>query len=338
MEKAGEILKRLSVPPKQGGSANAVQLSLLQNPARELKPVTRAHEKLLNAGLEIIQAPNAVELAFLARELVHCTLPHSDPGDVPLWSRTNGNLTLVVARAGMDRRTLKPIGYPFGSLPRLLLFWMNTEAVRTGKRRLDLGDTFSNFIRELGLDSSRGGPCSDYRRVREQMRRLFSSAITFQHYVEINGRERDSQVDMKVTAASELWWDPKRPDQVSLWGSWLELGEKFFQAITLAPVPTDLRALRALKRSPLALDLYIWSAHKAYSAAAKNKAQFVPWTTLARQFGADYKDPKNFRKKAIGALTKIQAVYPGLKLQDAPGGIVVLSSSRPAVPPKGLTS
>ncbi len=50
------------------------------------------------------------------------------------------------------------------------------------------------------------------------------------------------------------------------------------------------------------------------------------------QFGTDYSDCKDFRKKAIAALKKIQAVYPGLKLQDAEGGIIVHSSSRPAVP------
>jgi hypothetical protein len=41
---------------------------------------------------------------------------------------------------------------------------------------------------------------------------------------------------MQVAPEGELWWDPKRPDQ----GSWIELGEKFFQAITTVPVPTDL--------------------------------------------------------------------------------------------------
>jgi hypothetical protein len=52
------------------------------------------------------------------------------------------------------------------------------------------------------------------------------------------------------------------------------------------------------------------------------------------QFGTDYADPKDFRKKAIAALRKIQGVYPGLKLRDAEGGIIVDSTSRPAVPYK----
>ena len=137
---------------------------------------------------------------------------------------------------------------------------------------------------------------------------------------------------MDVVSDSELWWGPKRPDQVSLWGSWVELGEKFFEYITASPVVSDMRALRALKRSPLALDLYCWATHKAFAVAKKGKSQFVPWIGLQRQFGTDYSDPKDFRKKAIAALRKIEAVYPGLKRQDAEGGIVVHHTSRPAVP------
>ena len=232
----------------------------------------------------------------------------------------------------------QPIGYPYGSLPRLLLFWLNTEAVRTGKRRLEMGDTFAGFIRQLGLDPSRGGIRSDARRLQEQMRRLFSAAINFQwNATEIGGREQEQSFNMNVATRRELWWDPKHPEQVSLFGSWVELGELFFQSITEAPVPCDMRALRALKRSPLALDLYNWSTHKALSVARKGQSQFVPWAGLRKQFGTDYTDPKDFRKKAISALKKIQAVYPGLKLQDAEGGIIVHSSSVPAVAYKPST-
>jgi hypothetical protein len=322
--------------PTQSGLVRAGQLDLLADLVEKTEPtLTRAQEKLIDAGVEIAQQPDAIELAYLARQLVQCTLPHADPGEVPLWTRTNGNLTLVIARTGFDPKTKRPVGYPYGSLPRLLLFWLNTEAVRTGKRRLEMGDTFAGFIRQLGLDPSRGGVRSDANRLQEQMRRLFSAAINFQwNSTGENGREQEQAFNMNVAAGRELWWDPKHPEQVSLFGSWVELGELFFKAITEAPVPGDLRALRALKRSPLALDLYNWSTHKALSVARRGQSQFIPWAGLMKQFGADYSDLKDFRKKAIAALKKIQAVYPGLKLQDAEGGIIVHSSSRPAVPYK----
>ena len=119
---------------RQPGLVRAGQLELLSDFAKqiEVEPITRAQQKLIDAGIEISQEPDAAQLAYLARELVQCTLPHTDPGEAPLWTRTNGNVTLIIARTGFDPETRKPIGYPYGSLPRLLLYWLNTEAVRTG--------------------------------------------------------------------------------------------------------------------------------------------------------------------------------------------------------------
>jgi len=216
-----------------------------------------------------------------------------------------------------------------------LIFWITTEALRTASRRLHLGPSYSAFLRDIGLDpNTGGGKRSDARRVREQTRRLFSASISFIQTVETDDRAGERRLNMPVAEASELWWNPKQPDQSTLWDSWVELGQKFYDAITTAPVPVDTRALRALKRSPLALDLYAWATHKALAVARKGKPQFIPWRGLMVQFGADYADPKDFKKKAQDALRKIQVVYPGLKLGPADGGLLVLPTSRPAVPMK----
>jgi hypothetical protein len=82
--------------------------------------------------------PTADDVVFLARELILCTLPHSDPGDVRSWSRTNGNLTLGIV-AGVDSTTGKGYGIPYGIIPRLILVWMVIEIIRTKSRRLELG-------------------------------------------------------------------------------------------------------------------------------------------------------------------------------------------------------
>ena len=279
-----------------------------------------------------LDPPDPQELAFLARELVQCTLPHSNPGQVPFWARTNGNMTLSIV-SGFDPRKTRLVGYPYGSIPRLILFWVTTEALRTRSRRLELGDSYNKFLREIGFDpNTGGGKRGDAKRVKEQTRRLFASTISFIQSGELMPeREGERRLNMSVASASELWWDPKYPDQVNLWDSWVELGEKFYAALTAAPVPVDLRALRVLKHSPLALDLYAWATHKALSVARKGKPQFVSWRGLKGQFGADYNDIQNFRRKAMEALRKIHLIYPGLKLQDATGGIVVLPTSRTAV-------
>lgn len=325
--------------PQGSGMVRAGETDLLKNLLKEApaiyKPVniTKAGHKFADAVVEIRQdPPTPDELAFMARELVQCTLPHSDPGQVPFWKRTNGNLTLSIV-SGFDPKASQLVGYPYGSIPRLLIFWITTEALRTGSRHLQLGASYASFLRDIGLDpNTGGGKRSDARRVREQTRRLFAASISFiQNIAETPNREGELRRNMTVAEASELWWNPKHPDQATLWDSWVELGQKFYEAITAAPVPVDTRALKAIKQSPLALDLYAWSTHKALAVARKGKAQFVPWRGLMSQFGADYSDPKDFKRKAKKALKTIQSFYSGLKLGSADGGIVVLPSSRPAV-------
>ena len=111
------------------------------------------------------------DIVFLARELILCTLPHNDPGDVRSWSRTNGNLTLGIV-AGVNSKTGNGYGIPYGIIPRLILVWIVTEILRTKTRRLELGNRLADFLMKLGLDPSRGGERSDARRVKEQMERL----------------------------------------------------------------------------------------------------------------------------------------------------------------------
>ena len=294
---------------------------------------TRQQLRLIDTAAEIAQQlPERQEKAFLARQLVQATLPHRSPkGSPPEWARCNGDFSLSI-RPGYknDPRTGERvcIGYPFGNIPRLLLFWITTEALRTGNRRLELGDNLSDFMRQLDLNPRRGGPRSDATRLRDQMDRLFSSAITFR----TDQPNKTSMVNMTICETQILWWDPKDPEQPTLFGSWLQLGETFFNTITESPVPVDLKALRALKNSPLALDLYAWASFKTFIAAKTNKPQHVPWKALQMQIGGDYSRSRAFREAVIAALTKVKVVFPGLILDSDEKGLII-KPGRPAVLP-----
>jgi hypothetical protein len=92
--------------------------------------LTSAQRKLLEHSAKIFDEPaTRQDAAYLPRELVQVTLPHKNPGTVPLWRRANGNLTVGI-QPGMNLSTGESYGYPFGTIPRLLLFWITTEAVR----------------------------------------------------------------------------------------------------------------------------------------------------------------------------------------------------------------
>jgi len=74
-------------------------------------------------AIEAQEAQEAGAVGFMARALTQATMPHRKSPN-PVFSRKNGSFSLAML-AHPD------IGLPYGSIPRLLLSWMTTEAVRT---------------------------------------------------------------------------------------------------------------------------------------------------------------------------------------------------------------
>jgi hypothetical protein len=309
--------KKISKKRKQKERKNISSTISTQDSLTSISPQKM---KLISVAGEIRLDPDKTESAFMARQLVQATLPHKNPGNVPDWSRKNGDLTLTL-RPGWDEKKRKQIGYPYGTIPRLLLFWITTEAIRTKNPRIELGNSLAQFMEELGLDPYQGGKRSDVKRLQDQMKRLFQSTISFNQYT-----KGEAWLNMQVAPKGMLWWDEKQPQQDTLWKNWIQLGEDFFKAITSSPVPIDMRALKALKRSPLALDFYAWASYTAYQTQRTGQSRSLSWEILHEQFGSEYKKVDEFARKAWHALLKVQAVYPELNVERIRGGITVLPS------------
>ena len=295
-----------------------------------MKGISSVKSRLLDAAVQIRDVGYEPEKAFVSREMVQATLPHKNPGDVPAWSRTNGNYALTI-QPGWDTWEKKSFGYPYGTIPRLLIFWLTTEALRTGNRHVELGDHLADFMRKLGLDSSRGGVRSDAYRLRDQMERLFRARISFEY----RDDQQQSWLDMQIAPKGMQWWSHNLNEQPTLWENWIELGEEFYKAITAHPVPVNMDALQVLKKSPLALDLYAWLTNQAFRASSSKRARKVAWRSLHEQLGSDYTDVQNFRRKAIDAIRKIEVVYPELQVEMIEGGLSVKPCG-PAIPSKLL--
>ncbi len=299
-----------------------------------LDRIPRHVRKLIDAHEEIRSTPSigSRDHAYMARQLVQVTLPHRNPGNVDMWSRTNGNFTLAI-RPAWDYANNKVLGYPYGSIPRLILFWITTEALRTKSRTLDLGSSLAAFMRALGLDPSRGGKRSDARRLHQQIHRTFRSQISFHQKHEHGQVHGERWLNMPIVEEQQMFWDIKNECQASLFDNYIELGERFAEAIQANPVPVDVRALRALKSSPLALDLYAWSAYRTYRVTIKGRDVFVPWRSLHQQIGNHYRESKDFKRYAKAALHKVRLVYPDLKIEDVDGGVII-HPSLPAIRPR----
>jgi hypothetical protein len=299
------------------------------------KALTPSQRRLANiAGHIYGNPPSRDDQAYMAKQLVQATLPYTDPGQVPTWSRRNGYYTLSI-QPGYDADN-NCIGYPYGAVPRLVLFWITREALIAKKngdgRHIHLGRSLSQFMIDIGMAPESGGKKSGRKALRSQLRRLFRARITFLDGSGDGPRERWRNMD--VAPDADIWWDYKNPKQLALFGSWIELGEKFFHAITQYPVPVDMRVLRAFKKSPFALDLYALATYEAYRASAAGKPRFIPWDGLKQQLGANFKNDAEFRRKARAALLKVQVFNPGFKLIHNAAGLTIPETAYPAIAPR----
>ena len=240
------------------------------------------------------------DLGFMARTMALCSLPRSNPGNRTQYKRVNGPFTLYM-NATADHKL------PYGNLPRLILAWVCTEAVRTRSRDLVLGKSLSEFMRTLDIYSNSGRV---HTRLRNQMKRLFGCTVTMV-YEEPGGFARVSSF---VADKHEFWWNKRKPNESSLWESKIRLGEALFNEIVNHPEPLDMNTLTALKRSPLGLDLYLWLVSETDHLAAP--VQPV-WSAPGQ--GQRQSDRPQLPTQGYTRIEEDQAGLAGFELLDGSG-------------------
>jgi len=267
--------------------------------------ISARHRKLINEFWEIEQesARNAGALGVITRVLAQATLPHTDPKLPPgtLYSRSTGLLTLNIAP------TTSKYGVPFGTIPRLVLAWICTEAIKTNSRTLMLGRSQREFLEKIQLHSNG----RDIARCREQCMRLFRAVVS----VEYESDEGEASRRLPITNSDTIFWHRSNANVQSLWQSELELTEEFFNEVKAHPVPVDLRVYHALSKSPLAMDIYTWLTYRMFVLRASGKrAARVPWVGLMKQLGANYADTpeglRAFRFQFRKRLREVLLFYP----------------------------
>ena len=141
----------------------------------------------------------------------------------------------------------------------------------------------------------------------------------------------------RVTSRAALWWDPKRPDEPALWESTIRLGAELFQEIINHPIPIEMRTLKALRRSPLGLDLYLWLTYRVFTLQEPVR---LPWPLLYQQFGAnpdkanDRFVVRNFRTRVSAGAHKDQDSLAGALNYSTGKGVLILAPSRTLISPK----
>lgn len=231
-------------------------------------------------------------------------LPHKKLDDSSPWERTNGKLSLLVepGRLRVGGQT-KLYGVPYGSLARLILLYLQTQALRAGSPHVELGRSMNQWLGRMGI--STGG--KTYRLVREQAQRINACRLSF--FWE-DGREEGFEKDSIVKGGIRLREDDR---QQQLWEETVQLSETFFKALQAHPVPVQEAALREIANQSLAIDIYVWLAYRLHSL---NKPTQISWQALYTQFGAGFARIEDFRPKMRRALKYALAVYPDARVNE----------------------
>jgi len=248
-------------------------------------------------------------------------LPHKKIDDNKLWKRENGRLTLLVEPgAVLHNGEAIPYGVPYGSRARLIMFYLQTEAIRTRSRVVHLGSNMTKWLKNMNIPT--GG--KNFEQVRDQARRLSACRLTVGWMAESghSGFRRENIVGAMIIPPPTT--DDK---QGTFWEETAQLTEGFYQALLEHPVPCDGAAIRVLQSKSQAIDVYVWLCYRLHRV---KKETIVPWEALYQQFGHSYTNLRQFKWRFKDTLMEALAVYRDAKVDLVADGLA-LRPSKPAV-------
>jgi hypothetical protein len=249
-------------------------------------------------------------------------LPHKNiDGEMDMWKRENGKLTLLVEPGAiLHRGNAIKYGVPFGSRARLIMFYLQTEAIRTRSPIVHLGSSMTKWMQKMNIPT--GG--KNFEQVRDQARRLSACRLTV-GWVNDEGHSgfrRENIVGAMLIPPKVEDGNPSSP-----WEETAELSSGFYEALLAHPVPCDGAAIRVLQSKSQAIDVYIWLCYRLHNLT---KDIIVPWPSISQQFGQSYASKGHFKWRFKQTLDEAMAVYPDARVELNQSGLI-LKPSKPAV-------
>jgi Plasmid encoded RepA protein len=247
-------------------------------------------------------------IGFLYSGWCQAALPHKRLPDDQGWQMEGDRLCLIV-EPGMRRGpggVPVHVGVPFGSRARLILIYLQSEALRTSSREVVLGQSLRNWLERMQIPV-----CGkNFNAVREQTERISRCRLTF----EIRKGNRVGMASQNIVD-SAIFLDPVDDEgqQGSLFAQNARLSEAFFEGLRKHPVPIEEAAIGALSNNSQAMDVYVWLAYRLHSLS---KPTPLSWRALKAQFGTGYAAMKTFKFKFMPNLKLALAVYPAAKVED----------------------
>ena len=263
-------------------------------------------------------------LGFAYSGWAQCALPLKKLAPEARWEIATNRVRLVVEPGlrlpqGAIDSPMEHVGVPYGAHARLILLYLQTEALRTGSREVELGRSLRDWLSRIGV--SYGGTTG--RLVRDQAERISRCRLTFH----IQGTGSASALVNQTIVDKALFFDNgERGAQGQLSLEAAKLSEGFFEQLQKHPIPLEEAAIRALNNNAAALDAYIWLTYRLHILPCE---RLVTWAALKRQFGGSYRELFHFKPRFMQSLQLAAAVYPGAKIEVVEEGVILKPSASP---------
>jgi hypothetical protein len=292
----------------------------------------QVHQLILSHGVEKAKAQTAdklerqsVETAFAVMSDEHqrigimhagfamTALPHKAI-DETIWVRQGGSIKLRI-ESGRDIAD-RLVGLPFGAIARVILLYLQSEAVRTRSREVELGRSMNHWLTTMGIDN--GG--KTYRLVREQSRRLSLCRLTFYRVTD------EATIVTNGSFVRDAILPSQDSNQLLLWREAIRLDEGFYQSLIDHPLPVREAAIREISNRSMAIDVYVWLAYRLHQLT---KTTPISWKALHDQFGGGFQHVRQFKAKFKEPLTLALAAYPEAVVEVDDAGVRLHPSAPP---------
>lgn len=310
-----DLLAELEAERGKGGFVFKQKALALRQQERDrlakLPPSTRRRI----AAREALSAADEDDLRHIHSVLAICALPYKPlPIEIRTFERRQGNMALEVQAGHLRDDEGNPIVQPLPSGPkaRLILMHLCSQAVYTKSPTIDLNETFTAFVRELGFNDS-GGPRGALTAFKHQLNALAASTMSISAWKP--GRVHTEKIT--PIKSFDIWLSDNM-HQRSLWPSSLTFSTDFYESLRLHALPVNIRAIRALASSARTLDAYYWLS---YRMTRLKTDTIIPWEHLALQFGSDYTHERYFRRDFQEVIKVVSEVFPRLPLRLSSVGL-----------------
>jgi hypothetical protein len=241
-------------------------------------------------------------------------LPHRRTDPDGIWTRQQHNIRMTI-NPGVHPITGARVGVPFGARARLVMLYLQSEALKNNSAEVELGRSMHAFMRRIDMPT--GGTA--YEDLRGQVERIALAGITFADMTAPAGVMRFANEHLVRGGELGQFAD-------SRWSERLTLSERFFEELKKHAVPLREAAVRAVADNSMAIDLYVWMAYRLH---ALQKPFEWRWTAIHDQFGFDYRNLFHFKPRFRQVLKMVTDIYPEAEVQETKGGFML----RPSAPP-----